>query len=144
MFQKLFSPAPWSANAVNWASLILRLTLGSLMLTHGTPKLMKLISGDIQFPNPVGLGDSASLTLTVFAEFLCSIFIILGLGTRLALIPLIMTMVIVIGIIHSNDPFSEKEHALMFLMPYVTLFLMGSGKYSLDALIKSKEIDKTY
>jgi putative oxidoreductase len=136
MLQKLLSPARWSADATDYASLVLRLSLGLLMLTHGYPKLMSLLSGNMQFADPIGIGEPASLVLTVFAEFACSLLIVAGLWTRLALIPLITTMIVAVGIIHVSDGMDKKEHGLMFLLPYVALFLLGSGKFSLDAFLK--------
>lgn len=140
MLQKLFSPTSWSANATDWASLILRLTLGLLMLSHGIPKLMKLINGTIEFGDPIGIGIPASLALTVFAEFLCSFLIVVGLWTRLALIPLIITMVVAVFIVHINDDLGTMELGLMYLLSYCALFLLGSGKYSIDAILKKKAV----
>ena len=45
-------------------------------------------------------------------------------------------MLVVIVIVHQNDPFKEKEHAISFLIPFIALLLTGPGKYSVDALIK--------
>jgi len=115
------------------ALLMLRLGVGGLMLTHGIPKLMKLFGSDpIQFGDPIGIGVEASLTLAVLSEVICSVLIIIGLGTRLASIPLIITMAIAFFIVHGADPFQRKELALFYLIVYVVLLLTGSGKYSLD------------
>jgi putative oxidoreductase len=136
MLQKLLSPSRWSADATDYASLVLRLTLGLLMLNHGIPKMMNLFSGSIQFADPIGIGVPASLALTVFAEVLCSILIAVGLWTRLALIPLMVTMLVAVGVVHFNDGMDKKELALIYLLPYFALFLLGSGKFSMDAFMK--------
>lgn len=140
MLQKLFSPSTWSVNATDWASLILRLTLGLLMLSHGIPKLMNLMNGPVEFGDPIGIGVTSSLALTVFAEFLCSVLIVVGLWTRLALIPLIITMVVAVFIVHINDDLGKMEPGLMYLLSYCALFLLGSGTYSIDALLKRKAV----
>lgn len=128
------------------ALLLLRLGVGGLMLTHGIPKLMRLFGNDpIQFGDPIGIGVEASLTLTVFSEVVCSILIIIGLGTRLASIPLIFTMVVAFFVVHAADPFQRKELALFFLIVFLVLFLTGSGKYSLDHYLlkrKSRRLKK--
>ena len=140
MFKKLLSIQPWSASATDWASLILRLLLGLLMLNHGYPKLMEFFSGEeIKFANPIFIGMTGSLALAVFAEFFCSILIAIGLWTRLALIPLMITMFVAVSIIHLNDPMDKKEHALLFLLPYIALFLLGSGRFSVDALLSKNK-----
>ena len=74
--RKLFS-ANYSAGAINAAMLVLRLGLGILMMAHGYEKLRGF--GDMQhkFMNFMGIGSTASLALVVFAEFFCSLFLIL-------------------------------------------------------------------
>lgn len=113
--------------------LILRLGAGALMLTHGTPKLLKLFgSEEIAFADPLGIGMGITLALVVFAEFICSILVILGLGTRLAAIPLIVTMFTAAFIIHAADPFQRKEMAILYLLIFTVLLITGGGKHSLD------------
>lgn len=139
MFQKLLSAGRWSASSTNWASLILRLTLGGLMARHGYSKLMQMLGGDYSFADPIGLGEPASLVLTVFSEFFCSLLLMLGLWTRMALIPLIFTMLVIVFVMHFSDPLDDKEHPLMYLLPYVALFLLGSGRFSLDAFFSKNK-----
>lgn len=122
------------------ALLLLRLGVSGMMLTHGIPKLIRLFgSGPIQFGDPIGIGVEASLTLTVFSEVICSVLILVGLGTRLASIPLIITMAVAFFIVHAAHAFERKELALFYLIVYIVLLLTGSGKYSLDHyLLKRK------
>ncbi len=115
------------------ALLFLRLGVGGLMLTHGIPKLVNLFdSNPIRFGDPIGIGVEASLALAVFSEVICSVLVIIGLGTRLAAIPLFFTMFVAFFVVHGADPFRNKELALFFMIIYLVLFLTGSGKYSLD------------
>lgn len=135
MFKKLLSASRWSHDSTDWVSLILRLSLGSLMLTHGVPKFLKLIHGDFDFGDPIGLGVKTSLYLAVFAEFLCSILLALGLWTRFTIIPLAFTMIVAAFVVLKDESIGGKEHALLYLVPYIALFLLGSGRYSLDAVL---------
>ncbi len=115
------------------ALLIFRVLIACLLLTHGFPKLQKLLSGDeIQFMDPYGLGVTTSFVLVVFAEFVCSVLVILGLATRLATIPIIITMATAVIIAHANDPFGVKEKPLLFLVCFVFILIIGAGKYSVD------------
>jgi putative oxidoreductase len=102
------------------------------MLTHGYPKLQRVLAGEYSFGDPLGLGVEASLILTVFAEFFCVIFLIIGLGTRLALLPLIATMAVAWGVVHIDDPFGTQEKAAIYLLCFVVLLITGPGKYSID------------
>lgn len=124
--------------SVHLSLLLLRLASGGFMLTHGFPKLQRLMAGEMQFGDPLGLGAEVSLVLAVFAEFFCSILVMLGLGTRLAVLPLIVTMAVAAFIVHGADPFGRKEMALFYLVSYVVLLLSGSGKISVDRLIGRK------
>lgn len=127
------------SNTASTALLILRVVIGIFMLTHGWGKMETLFSGEtIQFADPIGLGANFSLALAVFAEVLCSILLIIGLGTRLAAIPLLITMLVAAFIVHANDGFGKQEFALLYAVIYLTIALIGAGKYSLDYLISKK------
>lgn len=112
--------------------LIMRVLFGIALITHGWPKFMNVIQGNFQFGNPIGLGPEISLILSAFAEFICSVLIILGLATRVATIPIIINMLVAYFIVHSADDFATKEKALLFLAAFVTLFFTGPGKYAVD------------
>jgi putative oxidoreductase len=127
-----------SNNAMQFGILIMRLAAGSMMLTHGYPKLIGFTTKVKTFPDPIGLGSEFALLLTVFAELLCSALLILGLMTRLALIPLIITMAVVVFVIHGGDPFGKIELGLFYLVTYLFLMLTGPGKFSLDNWILKK------
>lgn len=119
--------------------LVIRISIATLMISHGLSKLNILIAGgEIQFPDPLGVGKTASLTLAVFAEVLCSFFLFIGLATRLATLPLIITMLVAIFVIHGADPIDVKEMAILYLLFYVLLLVTGSGKFSIDFLISKK------
>ncbi|MGB0176565.1 MAG: DoxX family protein [Owenweeksia sp.] len=118
----------------DFGKLLLRITFGGIMLTHGWPKAQTLINdwGSIKFADPIGIGETASLILTVFAELICALLVTIGYKTRLATIPLIITMVIASLIIHGNDPFGRKEMSLLYLGGYLAIALLGPGKWSAD------------
>lgn len=133
-----------AAATTDIALLIARLGIAALMLTHGIPKMMTLFSDTpIQFPAVFGLSAEVSLGLAVFAEVICSVFLLAGFATRLATIPLIITMVVAVLSIHVADPFVKQEPALQYLLVYVVLLFAGSGKYSIDYLLqRGSEKDK--
>tara|TARA_R100000935_G_C2783034_1_gene142549 strand:+ start:193 stop:630 length:438 start_codon:yes stop_codon:yes gene_type:complete len=134
---KILSP-DFKKTQVDIVLLILRVGVAVLMLTHGIPKLQMLFGeGPVQFPGIMGLTPTLSLALAVFAEVVCSILIFIGLGTRLASVPLIITMLVAVFMIHLNDPFVAQEPGLLFIFLYIPILFLGGGRYSLDFLIGS-------
>ena len=120
--------------------LVLRVALSaSLIGAHGWGKLTKLIEGGgAGFPDPFGVGGVVSLALAVFAEVVCALAVILGIGGRLPAAVLSFLFLVAFFIIHGGDPFGEKELAFVYLAAYVTLTLTGPGRYSLGSLMRRK------
>lgn len=134
MFKKLWSTAPAGADL---GLLLLRVTSGLLLAVyHGWPKFQGFAERSTRFSDPFGISSQVSLTLTVFAELFCGVLIAIGLFTRLALIPLVVVMAVIVLIIHGADPLKTKEYALLLLVTYITLFFTGPGRYSVDAALK--------
>ena len=117
------------------ALLIARITIAILMLSHGIPKLALFNHTPVPFVDFLGMGSTVSLALTVFAEVCCSILILFGMGTRFATIPLIITMAVAVLYVHGADPLAKQEPGIHYLLTYILLLMMGSGKYSVDHLL---------
>ena len=117
------------------ALLIARITIAILMLSHGIPKLALFNHTPVPFVDFLGMGSTVSLALTVFAEVGCSILILFGMGTRFATIPLIITMAVAVLYVHGADPLAKQEPGIHYLLTYILLLMMGSGKYSVDHLL---------
>lgn len=123
--------------------LLLRVGSGLMMLSHGWPKLADFSNKLTTFKDPLGLGPAVSLQLAVFSEFFCAILLIVGLFTRLSLIPLIITMAVAAFIVHAEDPFASQEKALLFLLVFVVQLLFGPGKYSIDAQLTKNQASQS-
>lgn len=131
---RTFLEGPVGSKLTDVGLLLIRVGFGfSMMLGHGLGKLQAYDTLKTGFPDPLGVGAQASLTLAVFAEVVCSGLLIAGLATRLALTQLIATMAVAFFIIHGSDPMAKKELALVYLMVYVGLFFTGPGRLSIDA-----------
>ena len=129
-----------TASRVGIASLLLRLVLGlSMFFGHGFGKISNFSAVAGKFPDPLGIGSQMSLTLTVGAEVFCALALVAGLATRYAAVPLMIAMAVAAFIFHSADPFGDKELAIVYLAGYASIWLLGSGQFSLDALISGKQ-----
>lgn len=116
--------------------LLFRAAAGGLMVFHGLPKLVGFAGRKDSFADPIGLGSTLSLSLTIGAEFFCSILLILGLFTRFALVPLMFTMSVIIFVVHGDDPWKERELPLLYLISFIGIFLAGPGRYSADEVLR--------
>jgi len=132
--RKLFS-TKYSAGAFSAAMLILRLSFGILMMMHGYDKLINFSTLQHKFMNFMGIGSTMSLALVVFAEFFCSLFLILGLFTRLAAIPLIIATCVMVFKAHNAEVFGDGQTAALYLTGYIVLLLVGPGRVSVDSMI---------
>lgn len=133
--------------------LILRIGFGGYMMTHGWGKVQMVLNDQsAQFGDPIGLGPALSLYLVTFAEFICALAIVIGFGTRLAAIPLVIAMGVAAFVAHGADPWTmgeaaqrffakeseswaSKEPALLFAAGFLGLMFTGPGLISIDALI---------
>ncbi len=133
--KKLFSIRT-SDSALSIAAFLLRVGAGSLMLVnHGLDKLMHFADKAGKFADPFGIGSTTSLAMTVFAEFFCAAFIILGLFTRLAAVPLVIAMSVALFYAHKGQFFGDGESAAIYLIAFLAILLLGPGKASLDRFI---------
>lgn len=124
------------AALAGWGLCWLRVATGLLMLlAHGWPKLTSFGTLSSRFADPLGVGPAMSLSLTVFAEVFCAALLVVGLATRLAAVPLLITMLVAAFVVHADDPWSKQEFALLYAAPFVALLIGGAGRLSLDGRI---------
>jgi putative oxidoreductase len=89
------------------------------------------------FPGPLCTpGPLASAVAATLVQFICSLFIVVGLFTRInaALLACALCGAILHNLLASRDP----QLAILYTLVVVTLVFSGGGKYSLDARISSK------
>ncbi|MGB3870421.1 MAG: DoxX family protein [Flavobacteriales bacterium] len=138
MIKVLFNPGEYSTR-IDTVLLLLRVGIGIFMLTHGMGKFTRLFGDEpIRFSDPLGVGAPISLALAVFAEFFCSLLLIVGFATRAAAIPLLITMLVAALIVHATDGFGKQELPLLHSLVYLSLLIAGPGRFSIDHLIWSK------
>ena len=116
--------------------LILRLTLGALMLFHGVAKVLN--PGSLEFIGKqlTNINLPHMLAYGVYlGEIIAPLMIILGIFSRIGGLLVAGTMVFAIVLVHSNELFSLTEHGglalelqFFYLLMGLTVFLLGSGK----------------
>lgn len=112
---------------------LLRVGVSALMMTHGWPKLQKLMAGgEIEFFDFMWLGPTISLFLAVVGEFFAPLLIIIGYKTRWAALVSAFTMGVAAFYVHSGDPLGDKEAALMYFISFLAIALIDQSKWSID------------
>jgi putative oxidoreductase len=123
----------------NLATLILRLIFGGMFVYYGYGKLANYDAIAPMFGDIIGIGAKLSFNLVIFAELVCGFLVLIGLLTRFAIVPIFITMVVAYFVAHANDPFDAKAIAFIYMLFCFVIFVLGSGKYSVDELIFNKK-----
>lgn len=89
------------------------------------------------FQDPFGTGHLTALLLAIFAEVVCSIFVLIGLWTRAALIPLICAFLTIAFVVLAGKGLGAREMPLLYLFGFATLFFTGAGSFSLSGLTRA-------
>ena len=132
---KRFFSTKYNNTSINAALFILRVSFAGLMLPHGYDKLVNFAKYKGDFMSFLGIGSTLSLALVVFSEFFCSLFLIVGLFSRLVTIPLIISCAVALMIAHKGNIFSDGEHAALFMFGFIALLIAGPGKASADGMM---------
>jgi len=119
------------------AKLLLRLSVGVLILFHGIHKVIHGVGGVKAMLSSAGLPEFLSYGVYV-GEVVAPIFIILGLYARLASLVVAFNMLVAIflafGFSFSLAKYGglAMESPLMFFIMSLIIVLLGSGKYSVN------------
>lgn len=144
MFKKLFVPSD-DSDLTNMALLVARLWFGLTMLfNHGFDKLAHFSDKVGTFPDPLRLGQEASLILVILAEVVGALLLTVGLFTRLAAAVLVVDMFVAFLMVHKSELSGQGngELAFLYLAGYVILVIAGGGLFSLDTLA-FKKLDRS-
>jgi len=121
------------------AKLILRLTVGIMMLFHGLEKIINGIGGVKHLTTASGLPEFIAYGVYV-GEVVVPILILLGAYARAASAVLALNMLFAIFLAYGNSLFTLGKHGapvfelpFLYLMMSVLIVMFGSGKYALNA-----------
>lgn len=131
-------------NRANWASLLLRISIGTMFLAHGLDKVFGLFGGGpasaIGAARAAGFEPAALFGwLLGLSEFGGGLFLVIGLFTRLAVCPVIFVMLVAVVKIHGPKGFFIQnggfEYNWVILGGLFSLLALGGGTFSVDGLI---------
>jgi putative oxidoreductase len=130
----------WPA-AFDWGLLCLRVWFGlSLFLKHGWEKPTNFAQMSQHFPNPLHIGSVPSLIFALTSDAICSILVLLGLGTRWAALLIVVNISVAWAFVHHFQFFGRGsdhgEAVVLYLGGFLVLAIMGPGRYSLDHKFK--------
>ena len=130
------------------AIVLIRILVGWVFLSEGIQKFL--------FPAALGVGRFAKIGIPApqvmapfvgVVEIVCGALLLVGLFTRLAAVPLLIDILVALittklPMIGKNGIWSTLHEArvdVSMLMGLIFLLIVGSGAYSLDAKLKSRQ-----
>lgn len=119
--------------------LVLRLTLGGLMLFHGVGKILHPASLEFIGSALTNIGLPAFIGYGVYiGEVLAPLMVILGVYCRLGGLLIAVNMVFAIALAHMGELFTLNQHGAwalelqgFYLLCGVVVMLMGSGRLAI-------------
>jgi putative oxidoreductase len=133
--RKLLSTA-YSDGAFNFALLVQRVVTGLLLLMgHGLPKISNFHELSHSFYDPLRIGHRLSLILVILAELFCSMFIVLGLFTRIAAFIIVINLSIAVFVAQYGQPLKSVELGALYLTSVFTIMILGPGRVSVDGMM---------
>jgi putative oxidoreductase len=123
----------------NIGLLILRITLGVLMLFHGIAKITHGVEGIEGMISSIGLPSFLAYGVYI-GEIIVPLLLIIGFRTRLAALVFAFNMLVALLLVHASDIFSLTKHGgwaveliALYLFGAVALFFTGGGQYALSS-----------
>ncbi len=137
MLYNFLFPQHFRGKGVSFFILVLRVFFGIMFFTHGLDKMMNFSELSETYPSVLGFGSYMTLMVTIFCEFCCSLFLIAGLLIRVMVLPMIVAMAVAFFDVHDGF-LPEGELALIYMVVFIILYIVGPGRYSLDYLIDAR------
>ncbi len=122
------------SGATDFGLLVLRVILGiTLFWKHGVEKITHFSRMSAHFPNPIHIGSHASLIYALLSDAVCSWLVVLGLGTRVASLIIVVNLGVAFYFFqHLEVRLEHGELMLLYLAGFIALMFAGGGRFSLD------------
>jgi putative oxidoreductase len=117
----------------NWALLGFRVLLAlELFRVHGMKKF-KLVNGQkVHEPNPFHLPEKLNGLVATFADTVVPCLVVLGIGTRIAVLPTIGVTATGYFVVHRKDSAEVRDVPYMYTLCFLFLMVAGAGTFSAD------------
>ena len=139
-----FLNAKFVPSSTDAGLLLLRVGTGLILfLRHGWEKVSQLTLSNPHFPDPIHIGHSTSWVIAMLADGICSLLIILGVGTRWLSLYCFVNILVAWSLVHhftflGKTPGADHgELIALYLSAFLALMVAGSGRYSVDAMVPS-------
>ncbi len=118
--------------------LVLRLTVGILILLHGLAKLTNGVGGIANMLSGIGLPSTLAYGVYI-GEVLAPLLVIIGFYARIGALVIVVNMLFAIGLVHMKDLVVLTktggwgiELQAFFLFTAVAVALIGPGRYAVN------------
>src|SRR5215210_784795 len=129
--QLLYSDAGNEPN--NWALFFFRILLAfELFRVHGLRKFKGRHGQQEQVPNPLHLPQGLNQFVATFSDVVAPFLAILGIATRLAVLPIIGVTAVGYFVVHRQDRLEVRDVPYMYALSFLLLLFIGPGRYSID------------
>jgi len=126
----------YSDGAFNFTMLVQRVVTGLLLLIgHGLPKISEFHELSVNFYDPLHVGHRFSLILVILAELFCSMFLVLGLFTRIAAFIIVINLGVAVFLVQHGMALKNVELGAIYLTSAFTIMILGPGKVSVDGMM---------
>ena len=117
----------------NWALFAFRMLMAiELFRVHGLRKFHGAEGKPEVVPNPFGLPQSLNNLIATIADTIVPFFLIIGLGTRLAVLPTIGVTLTGYFVVHRKDPIAVRDSPYTYSVILLFLLILGPGTISFD------------
>ncbi len=117
--------------------LVLRVVFGfTLCILHGWVKVMHFSAMASHFPDPLHVGAKFTLMFAILSDLICSLLVVIGLGTRWAALIIAINTGAAFVLVHKfalSGPHSG-ELPLLFCAWALAILIAGPGRYSVDGI----------
>jgi putative oxidoreductase len=110
-----------------------------LIIVHGLKKVGIGVSEAELIPNPLHLPQHLNEYFAIGVNLIAPVFIIMGLLTRLAIIPVLAVILTDFFVLPWNDALLVNDVPFIYSAIFLLILILGPGKYSIDYFINKNQ-----